>query len=84
MIDNEDIKQIFFHCTHKDPNGFYANDVDIIEFGQKVAAYALSQKKPMSEDDILDFMMNIKLDGDALLDRVKSVVRSVESFHGIK
>ena len=40
MLSNEDIKQIFFYCDNKDPNGSYADDVDIFEFGKKVAAVA--------------------------------------------
>lgn len=85
-MNPEDIKQVFFHCHHKDPNGFYANEVDVIEFGQKMAAYALAQKKPMDESEILDFMVNVKLteNGEDLLNRVKTLVRAVEKFHGIK
>lgn len=84
MLNKEDIKQVFFHCHHEDPDGFYANDVDVIEFGQKIAAFALAQRKPMSEDQILDFMVNVEVKGESLLDRVRSVVRTVEKFHGIK
>jgi hypothetical protein len=85
MLNPEDIKQVFFHCNFKDPAGFYANDVDILEFGQKIAAFALAQKKPMTEDEVLDFMLGINLteNGDALLDRVKTLVRAVEKFHRI-
>ncbi len=80
-----DLKQIFFHCHHMDINGFYANDVDIIEYGQKVAAYALAQKKPMTEDQVLDFMLKVELPSqEDLLERVKALVRAVEEFHGIK
>lgn len=86
MLDPKDIKQVFFHCTHKDSQGFYADEVDIIEFGQKIAAFALAQKKPMTDDQILDFMLEVKVggNGDALLDRVRTLIRGVEAFHGIK
>ncbi len=82
----EDLKQIFFHCHHKDINGYYANDVDIIEYGQKVAAFALAQRKPMSELEIMDLMLNNRTDqnGTALLDRMTVVIRAVEKFHGIR
>ena len=85
-MTNEEIKQVFFHCDHRDPNGFYANDVDVMEFGQKIAAYALAQRKPMDETEILDFMVNVKLNenGEDLLNRVKTLVRAVEKFHNIK
>ena len=86
MLSTEDFKQIFFYCGNEDPNGYYANDVDIIEFGRKVEQVVQAKQKPMTEDQILDFMMNVKLgeNGDALLDRVKTLVRAVEDFHGIK
>lgn len=83
-LNPEDIKQVFFYCDNKDPSGYYANDVDVIEFGQKIAAFALAQRKPMTEDQVLDFMLSVKPEGNALLDRVKALVRSVEAFHGIK
>ena len=83
-LNPEDIKQVFFYCDNRDPNGYYADGVDVIEFGQKIGAFALAQRKPITEDQVLDFMLSVKLEGDALLDRVKALVRSVEEFHGIK
>lgn len=35
-----DIKKIFLDCEHRDPDGLYADDVDIIEFGNKLIAEA--------------------------------------------
>jgi hypothetical protein len=86
MLRPEDIKQVFFHCNHTDKDGYYADEVDVLEFGQKIAAFALSQKTPMTEDETIDFMININLteNGDALLDRLKTLIRKVEEFHGIK
>lgn len=81
----EEIKQAFFHCSHKNPEGFYADEVDIIEFGQKIEEFVLAQRKPMPEEDIVDFMLNSNLKGDGtLLDRITTVIREVEAFHGIK
>lgn len=85
-LDPNDIKQVFFYCDHRDPNGFYANDVDVLEFGQKIAAFALAQKKPMSEDQLLDFMYTVKVrqNGDELLTQMKTLVKAIEEFHGIR
>lgn len=82
----DDIKQVFFHCHHKDPDGFYADEVDIIEFGRKMVAFDRAQRHPMTEDQILDLMLSVDLtsNGDALLDRVTALVRAVEKIHGIK
>lgn len=51
MLTPEDIKQIFFYCSNKDPDGFYADDVDIIEFAKKIEAFVLAQKKPSPEEE---------------------------------
>jgi hypothetical protein len=86
MISPEDIKQVFFYCENTDPDGYYADGVDILEFGQKIAAFALSQKKPIDDGEILDFMLGVNLtaNGYELFDRVKTLVRAVEGFHSIK
>lgn len=36
MLTEDLIKNIFMNCTHKDPNGVYADEVDIMEFARKV------------------------------------------------
>ena len=38
MIADELIQQVFFYCENNNPDGCYASDVDIFEFGQKLAA----------------------------------------------
>ena len=51
MLSPEDIKQIFFYCNNKDPEGFYADGVDIIEFAKKIEAFVLEeQKKTLPHD----------------------------------
>lgn len=38
---NDDlIREIFLYCDNKDPDGLYAEDVDILEFGRKIAQVA--------------------------------------------
>lgn len=56
MITAEDIKQVYFYCDHKDPNGFYADGVDIIEFGKKVAAFTEVQAKKVERQKCVDFI----------------------------
>lgn len=51
MLSPEDIKQIFFYCSNEDPNGYYADGVDIIEFAKKIEAYVLAQKSPSPEGE---------------------------------
>jgi hypothetical protein len=39
QLSEEEIKQIFFYCDEKSPNAIYADEVDIIQFAHKIAAY---------------------------------------------
>lgn len=59
MLDKEDIKQIFFYCDFRDPEGFYANDVDIIEFGQKLAAYVAVQVAKEERKKCVEFVRSL-------------------------
>lgn len=36
MLTNQQIKAIFIECNNKDPEGLYADDVDILEFARKL------------------------------------------------
>jgi hypothetical protein len=38
MLSKEEVKQIFFYVTSEDPNGIYANEVDVLEYAQKIEA----------------------------------------------
>lgn len=70
MVSNEDIKQIFFYCDHKDPNGSYADGVDIFEFGQKVAAVVAIQAAKEEREKCIEFVMSLNSEvGKALAEK---------------
>lgn len=39
MLSEETIKQIFFYCDLHEPNAVVADDVDIVQFAHKIAAF---------------------------------------------
>ena len=39
MLSEETIKQIYFYCDEKRPDAIYADEVDIIQFANKIAAF---------------------------------------------
>ena len=39
MLSEETVKQIFFYCDLHEPNAVVADDVDIIQFAHKIAAF---------------------------------------------
>jgi hypothetical protein len=36
MLTDNQIKAVFLECDNKDPDGMYANDVDIFEYGRAI------------------------------------------------
>ena len=44
MLSNIEIKSIFLECENEDPDGMYANDVDVFE-------YARAVEKAVREDE---------------------------------
>ena len=36
MLSNIEIKGIFLECENEDPEGMYANDVDVFEYAQAI------------------------------------------------
>jgi hypothetical protein len=43
QLSEDEIKQIYFYCDEKLPNAIYADEVDIIQFANKVVLYAVSK-----------------------------------------
>jgi hypothetical protein len=39
MLGEETIKQIYFYCDEKRPDAIYADDLDIVQFANKIAAF---------------------------------------------
>lgn len=38
-LSEETVKQIFFYCDQKTPNALIADEVDIVQFAEKIEAY---------------------------------------------
>ena len=36
MLSNVEIKSIFLECENEDPDGMYADDVDVFEYGRAI------------------------------------------------
>ena len=62
MLSEEEIKQIFFYCDNKNPNGFYADDVDIMEFANKVAAVAMIDGARKERQRCVEFVRTLNVE----------------------
>jgi hypothetical protein len=59
MLTKDHIKAIFLECNNKDPDGMYANDVDIIEFGRKLEEYARKDATYDERDACIKFVRSL-------------------------
>lgn len=41
MLSEETIKQVFFYCDHHEPNALVADDVDVVQFANRI--YEMAQ-----------------------------------------
>lgn len=82
MLSDEDIKQIFFYTENNNPNGFYANDVDVLEFGNKIADFVTARCRRLGNAEAADLVFHVK--PDLSKDDAIAIVRAVEKFYGIK
>ena len=62
MLSEEEIKQIFFYCDNKNPNGFYADNVDIMEFANKVAAVAMIDGDRKERQHCIEFVRTLNVE----------------------
>ena len=51
MLSEETVKQIYFYCDEKRPDAIYADDLDIVQFANKIAAFVEPSLPPRSISD---------------------------------
>jgi hypothetical protein len=67
MLSNEQITQIFFYCENDDPNGMFADDVDIFEFAKKLEAFLTEELSRRERAKCVKFVSALNKDvGNAL------------------
>ena len=59
MITDAKIKELFLECNNKDPNGLYADDVDLLEFGRKLEAVAREEAMIEERDTCIKFVRSL-------------------------
>jgi hypothetical protein len=70
VVPRQDIKQVFFSCKFKDPEGLYADEVDIYEFAEKLLAYATPIIAKAERDECVKFVSSLNhLVGEKLAEK---------------
>jgi hypothetical protein len=59
MLTDVQIKAIFLECNNKNPDGLYADDVDLLEFGRKLEIEARQQAIIEERDACIKFVRTL-------------------------
>jgi hypothetical protein len=59
MLTDVQIKAIFLECNNKNPDGLYADDVDLLEFGRKLETEARQQAITEERDTCIKFVRTL-------------------------
>lgn len=56
MIDEALVKQVFFYVDDKDPKGFYADNVNLLDFARKMDAVLSTRHRSAERDRCMDII----------------------------
>ncbi|CAB4122619.1 hypothetical protein UFOVP35_40 [uncultured Caudovirales phage] len=67
ILPKDDIKMIYMACHMKDPNGLYADEVDINEFADKIARVVIIRVAEAERKECIKFVRSLNTEvADAL------------------
>lgn len=71
------IKNIFLECENEDPNGMYADDVDLLEFAKKLETHFDAEFSKREQAKCITFVRSLNVEvAKALEDWLKWTNRS--------
>ena len=59
MLTDAQIKAIFLECNNKSPDGLYADEVDLLEFGRKLETEARQQAITEERETCVKFVRTL-------------------------
>ena len=59
VVDHNDIKQVFFSCGFKDPEGLYADEVEVYEFAERLLAHAAPLIAKKEREACVEFVKSL-------------------------
>jgi hypothetical protein len=62
MLTDVQIKAIFIECDNKNPEGLYADEVDLLEFGRKLETEARQQAITEERDACIKFVRSLNVE----------------------
>lgn len=61
MLTNDKIKELFLQCENTDPDGLYADDVDLLEFSRKIESASIEEAVKKERDECIKFVRSLNI-----------------------
>jgi hypothetical protein len=74
MLTDDKIKKLFLECEHNDPNSLYADEVDVIEFGRKIASAVEAQARKAEREFCVQVVKSLNSEVAKVLDQQPEVI----------
>jgi hypothetical protein len=62
MLTDAQIKTIFLECNNKNPDGLYADEVDLMEFGRKVETVSSQEAAYAERLECIKFVRSLNIE----------------------
>ena len=62
MLTDNTIKALFLECNNKNPDGLYADDVDLLEFARKVEAASTQEAIYAERLECIKFVRSLNIE----------------------
>lgn len=62
MLTDAKIKELFLECNNKNPEGLYADDVDLLEFGRKVETVSTQEAIYEERAQCIKFVRSLNIE----------------------
>jgi hypothetical protein len=62
MLTDVQIKAIFLECNNKNPDGLYADDVDLLEFARKVEVTSTQEATYAERLECIKFVRSLNIE----------------------
>lgn len=77
MLTDLQIKSVFLECENKNPDGMYADDVDVLEFAKKLETFLGAEFSRREQAKCITFVRSLNVEvAKALEDWIKWTNRS--------
>jgi hypothetical protein len=74
MLTDDKIKKLFLECEHNDPDSLYADEVDVLEFGRRIASEVETQARRAEREFCVQIVKSLNSEVAKVLSQQPEVI----------